>query len=168
MSTSKRIHKQTHQLYDYVSSSAIYGVAKNFSQQNIDRCQPKTILKSVQPQLLRSGHGPVDVSWISPFPYEQEMILVPQGIAILKPHQLLCPQNSSCRGHKLDCIHAKETCFLKIVTINTRRNSPEYLQDLERGLQQKYLSILKTKLQTYMEHLRNGMHSCKSVKGFEL
>ena len=58
----------------------------------------------------------VDVSFISPYPLEQEIIMNIHGTAILDPRQLLFSE-CKCSG-QLDCSHNVEQCFKKIVIVD--------------------------------------------------
>ena len=65
-----------------VSTSPSYEIAKKFAFSNsFQMFKPKTILKIMNPQKLTYC---VDVSWISPFCGEQELIVTGAGIAFFE------------------------------------------------------------------------------------
>ena len=69
-------------MLDFASSSASREIAESFLNESSNTFTPKTILKFTHPQLLVNC---VDVSWLSPFSNERELIFRAQGTAIFEP-----------------------------------------------------------------------------------
>ena len=68
------------------SSSTSYAIAEKFAIYNsqFNPFKPKTIFK-IDTTCSNSHAKRVDVSWISPFPTEQELIFTTAGIAWIEP-----------------------------------------------------------------------------------
>ena len=102
---------------DYVSTSALFGVAHRFATQGTDITDPRTIFQIQNPLIdgyVSADHisACVDVSWISPFPSEHEVIMDVEGPVLLDPRQLRFFQ-----------------CIVKIDSNNGRRL---YVSDLDK------------------------------------
>ena len=82
------------------SFSVSKGIARGFMLENLwlkDMFKPKTLIKVINPTEFFKM---VDVSWISPFPGEQELIVVGGGIVVLSPESFAFDMDISivCRA----------------------------------------------------------------------
>ena len=97
---------------EHASTSAFYGVANKFADNGTDRTDPKTIFIIQNPQKPGSPISQfVDVSWISPYSSEREVIMNNiTGFALICPRQFLV---NDCKHKELVCRHSLDTCFKK-------------------------------------------------------
>ena len=128
--------KQVH-IFNSISTSASLEIAKKFANENssFQLFKQKTILQFNNPQKLNHL---VDVSWISPFVGEQELIVYGAGTAILSP--------KNCEIGIEGCF---ENYFVKTVIIDVDRM--EYEGFYEKDV---YLSILKKNVSDFWNYLK--------------
>ena len=88
-----------------------------------------------------------DVSWISPYSSEQEMIMKFSGAAFFDPSHLF----SECKcSQQLTCHHNVQKCFTKVVTIC-------HPSELEK---EKKVICLKKKMMNFVQKLENHKRQC--------
>ena len=132
-----------------MSTSALFGVANAFANSQNDS---KTLLCIANPQHIIGSHQEttfVDVSWLSHYPQEQEVIMgMIFGTAIFNPKQLHC----NC-GMILGCSHALERLQNNSKQVEIIPKQEKYLDDERRKnyliLFDGLITILENKLQNH-------------------
>ena len=93
----------------------------------------------------------VDVSWISPYPDEQEIIMDIRGTAIIEPTQLLSQQDCKC-SQQLTCPHSIERYLENSKVVLVDLLYPNWFVPEETIM---FLSILKKGLLNFSKQLQN-------------
>ena len=116
---------QIFHIYQYVSTSTLPGVADAFADGSTAKTDLRTIFKVSSPQNSSNTYVCVDVSWLSPFPWEQEVIMDIYGTAVLDPIQFL-----GCECTDVACEDAVSICVKKIIVVHT--STQIYLNGYEK------------------------------------
>ena len=98
-----------------------------------------------------------DVSWISPYCHEQEVLMSIAGFGFLDPMQF-------CECKKLRCIHAWEKTYKKYITIDFSYTSVCF--DERKSIQMTL--TLSSKIRLFQQNLEKYFKNCQSKKGNEI
>ena len=138
---------------NFVSTSALFGVANSFAdstgQSNSLKSQTIFQFQNTQNSNFKRLIF-ADVSWISPYSHEQEILLDTGGIGILDPSQF-------CGCEELGCIHSWEKSYKKYITID-QSGSTRYFNKTKSKVM---ISRLKSKISLFQENLKKFLENSK-------
>ena len=132
----------------YCSSTPLFGAAKSFASPSNSHPYQNATIFNINPQ-LSSVEVAGDVSWISPFPQEAEVIVKINKCEIFYDPIQLMTCATSCKS--LDCYHAR-TCLKEVTLVDLDEWRNEYYWDEQKreNLKKKILFIL-SKLEKKVE-----------------